>query len=99
MQNEVGGLAREETAGRPSFSYRLKPTAVQMAMAKSEDHQWAGLRFLYLAVSGVVWIIGGEIAFFVATLALRRFLSGIDSPPALAETVQWDDAQGAEDSM
>ena len=54
-------------------------------MAKSETAQWAGLRFLYLAITGVVWICGGEIAFFVATLAMRRFLAGIDRPPELAE--------------
>ena len=56
-----------------------------VTMAKSETAQWAGLRFLYLAITGVVWICGGEIAFFVATLAMRRFLAGIDRPPELAE--------------
>ena len=58
------------------------PREVVEAMAKLQQYtfvcapqpaQWAGLRFLYLAITGVVWICGGEIAFFVATLAMRFF--------------------------
>ena len=54
-------------------------------LSKSETNQWAGLRFLYLSLSGVVWIVGGEFAFLAVTLALRRFFAGIDRPPALTE--------------
>ena len=70
---------------RPNAIYALRPRSIEVTMAKSETAQWAGLRFLYLAITGVVWICGGEIAFFVATLAMRRFLAGIDRPPELAE--------------
>ena len=83
LQVQVEALA----AGgwRPNAIYALRPRSIEVTMAKSETAQWAGLRFLYLAITGVVWICGGEIAFFVATLAMRRFLAGIDRPPELAE--------------
>ena len=71
--------------GSMRASYTLRPSAVGTVLSKSETHQWAGLRFLYLSLSGVVWIVGGEFAFLAVTLALRRFFAGIDRPPALTE--------------
>ena len=71
--------------GSMRASYTLRPCTVGTALSKSETNQWAGLRFLYLSLSGVVWIVGGEFAFLAVTLALRRFFAGIDRPPALAE--------------
>ena len=62
-----------------------RPAPWGTALSKSETNQWAGPRFLYLSLSGVVWIVGGEFAFLAVTLALRRFFAGIDRPPALAE--------------
>ena len=88
-QGAVGSKADAAAPPRPQLTggttYTLRPAAVVTAMARSETNQWAGLRFLYLSVSGVTWIIGGEVAFLAATFALRRFFASIDRPPALAD--------------
>ena len=77
--------ARAEVSQRGGAEKRYNARAWRRAVVLRLTAQWAGLRFLYLAITGVVWICGGEIAFFVATLAMRRFLAGIDRPPELAE--------------
>ena len=46
-------------AWKPKALYVLTPKSVEVVMAKSELCQWSGLRFLYLAITGVVWIFGG----------------------------------------
>lgn len=62
----------------------LSPAAVEQVMAESENTQWAGLRFLYLAVNAAVWIIGGEWAFLCGCIATTRlFFARIDQPPPL----------------
>jgi hypothetical protein len=85
----------EEALGawKPKALYVLTPKSVEVVMAKSELCQWSGLRFLYLAITGVVWIFGGELAFLGATLLMRNFLAGVDRPPALAE-IQTDKSDG-----
>ena len=76
---------RRPPPARLQARYVLTPKSVEVVMAKSEQCQWAGLRFLYLAITGVVWIFGGELAFLGGTLLMRHFLASVDSPPALAE--------------
>ena len=62
----------------------LSPAAVEQVMAESENTQWAGLRFLYLAVNAAVWIVGGEWAFLFGCIATTRlFFARIDQPPPL----------------
>jgi hypothetical protein len=58
--------------------------AVQEVMRRSELTQWAGLRFLYSAANAAVWVVGGEIAFLAAAVAMVRFLGRIDRTPAAA---------------
>jgi len=58
------------------------PTAplplLQKMMRKSENSQWGGLRYLYLSMGGVVWVIWGDLPFAVALFLLRRFFIKID---------------------
>jgi len=64
---------------------RLTQLAVEKVMYKSEITQWAGLRFLYLAVNASAWILGGEWVFCLACLLMTRFFVALDRPPALTE--------------
>ena len=58
------------------------PTAplplLQKMMRKSENSQWGGLRFLYLSMGGVVWVIWGDLPFAYSCLVLYRFFIKID---------------------
>lgn len=59
----------------------LTSETIEDTMMRSEDRQWLGLRYLYLAFSVVIWILGGEWAFLFTSTALTRFFAKIDGPP------------------
>ena len=50
-------------------------------MMKSENSQWSGFRYLYLAMGGVAWVVWGDLAFAGALVALWRFFINIDGSP------------------
>ena len=61
---------------------------VEKVMVTSENSQWAGLRFFYLAICSVVWLLAsgiaepaGEWGFLAACVGMRVFLGKIDRPP------------------
>jgi len=83
----TGGGGIEPEDGPSSTAVPIAST-VGDVMRRSELTQWAGLRFLYLAANAAVWVVGGEICFFVAAVAMVRFLSKIDrAPGAVVSTV------------
>ena len=67
------------------------PTAplplLQKMMRKSENSQWGGLRYLYLSMGGVVWVIwGGESARSTFTGHRRSTHAGDTSMRSVAHT-------------
>lgn len=58
-------------------------------MVKSEFNQWAGLRYLYLTVPCIAWILCGEVAFLFACFGLVHFLSSVDKPAPSSYKTLW----------
>eukprot|EP00568_Trieres_chinensis_P006738 CAMPEP_0183295426 /NCGR_PEP_ID=MMETSP0160_2-20130417/3389_1 /TAXON_ID=2839 ORGANISM="Odontella Sinensis, Strain Grunow 1884" /NCGR_SAMPLE_ID=MMETSP0160_2 /ASSEMBLY_ACC=CAM_ASM_000250 /LENGTH=224 /DNA_ID=CAMNT_0025456907 /DNA_START=204 /DNA_END=878 /DNA_ORIENTATION=- len=56
-------------------------TLVDAIMRKSQIKQWLGLRWLYLTLGPIVWIMGGETVFLLSSLALVFFFQRIDAVP------------------
>ena len=63
------------------FPVSKNTTKVDRIMRRSQNSQWAGLRFLYIAAGLMAWIIGGPIVFFVASALLTVFFHRIDKVP------------------
>lgn len=55
-----------------------KGKEVDRIMRKSENCQWLGLRWMYIALGPITWSIGGSRAFFVTTCILLQFFRKID---------------------
>jgi hypothetical protein len=55
--------------------------AVDKVIEGSQNAQWLGLRWLYLAIASTVWIVGGEGAYFIAAIGFWRFFRELDKPP------------------
>jgi hypothetical protein len=58
-----------------------KDKAVDDIMRKASVAQWLGLRWLYIGGTVMVWTIGGEVSFFLASLVMLRFFRAIDQAP------------------
>jgi hypothetical protein len=58
-----------------------KDKAVDDIMRKASVAQWLGLRWLYIGGTVMVWTIGGEVSFFLASLVMVRFFRAIDQAP------------------
>lgn len=57
-------------------------TKVDNIMRKSSFSQWLGLRWLYIGGTMMVWTLGGEISFLIASLVMLRFFHIIDKAPS-----------------
>lgn len=66
-------------AGGPSTV--LQPESVDRVISRSQTAQWLGLRWLYLSINAVVWVVGGEGPFLLACVAFVRFFDVLDRPP------------------
>jgi uncharacterized membrane protein len=63
------------------FPVSAETTKVDRIMRRSQNAQWAGLRFLYLAAGLLSWIVGGSQVFLVASALLTIFFQKIDKVP------------------
>ena len=69
------------------FPVSAHTTKVDRIMRRSQNSQWAGLRFLYLSAAVLSWIIGGSTVFLVSSLLFTVFFRSIDKvPTAIEET-------------
>ena len=56
-------------------------TKVDEIMRRSQFAQWKGLRWLYLSIGVITWILGGEGMFLFSTICLVQFFRSVDEPP------------------
>lgn len=63
------------------FPVDPKKTKVDNIMRKTQNAQWLGLRFLYISVGIISWVVGGPRAFFISSLLLTLFFRKIDRVP------------------
>ncbi|GMI45914.1 hypothetical protein TrCOL_g710 [Triparma columacea] len=61
----------------------VKGEAVDKVIEGSQNAQWLGLRWLYLAIAATVWIVGGEGAYCIAAVGFWRFFKELDKPPSI----------------
>ena len=69
----------------------VKDTSVDIIMRKTQNCQWLGLRWMYISLAPIAWVVGGSRAFFVVACLLFQFFRSIDKKP---EGVSYEDFQG-----
>lgn len=67
-------------------------TKVDKIMRRTQNCQWLGLRWMYISLGPIFWVVGGSRAFFVSSLMLWRFFRSIDKEP---EGMQYEQFQGS----
>ena len=67
-------------------------TKVDKIMRRTQNCQWLGLRWMYVSLGPIFWVVGGSRAFFVSSLMLWRFFRSIDKEP---EGMQYEQFQGS----
>jgi len=63
------------------FPIDSKTTKVDMIMRKTQNAQWLGLRWLYLSVAMISWVVGGGRTLFLSSVLLTIFFRNIDKVP------------------
>ena len=63
-----------------------KGAKVDLIMRKSENAQWLGLRYLYISLAVICWIVCGEGGLLASSLALLQFFRMIDRVPKEADS-------------
>ena len=63
------------------FPARPKETKVDAIMRKTQNCQWLGLRFMYISLAPISWVVGGSRAFFIVACLLFQFFRNIDRQP------------------
>ena len=56
-------------------------TRVDRVMRTSQSCQWLGLRWMYVSLGPIAWVVGGPRALFAVSFALLSFFRGIDRQP------------------
>jgi len=69
----------------------VKDTSVDIIMRKTQNCQWLGLRWMYISLAPISWVVGGSRAFFAVACLLFQFFRSIDKKP---EGVSYADFQG-----
>ena len=54
---------------------------VDKLMRKTQNCQWLGLRWLYMSLAPISWVIGGSRALFATSIILVLFFNMIDKVP------------------
>lgn len=67
------------------FPVNKESTKPDVIMRKSQNGQWMGLRWLYLSVGAMAWMVGGGGAFIAASGLLTYFFHNIDQVPAVLD--------------
>lgn len=73
------------------FPVKKNGTKIDKIMRQSQNCQWLGLRWMYISLGPIFWVVGGSRAFFAATLVLLIFFRSIDKEP---EGMQYEQFQG-----
>lgn len=64
------------------FMFPVRDAAlVDGLMRRTENCQWKGLRWMYVSVAPIAWVVGGSRAFFAASCLLTQFFRSIDKKP------------------
>jgi hypothetical protein len=63
------------------FPVKKNGTQVDKIMRQTQNCQWLGLRWMYISLGPIFWVVGGSRAFFIASLALLQFFRSIDKKP------------------
>ena len=63
------------------FPVKTCDDKVDNIMRKTENSQWLGLRWMYLSLAPIAWVVGGSRAFFAMACLLFQFFKKIDRQP------------------
>ena len=63
------------------FPVKKSNNKVDNIMRKTQNCQWLGLRWMYLSVAPIAWVVGGSRTFFLISCLLFKFFSSIDQQP------------------
>jgi len=63
------------------FPVKTSNNKVDNIMRKTQNCQWLGLRWMYISVAPIAWVVGGSRTFFLISCLLFKFFSGIDQQP------------------
>jgi len=63
------------------FPVNENNTKVDNIMRKTSGFQWKGLRWMYISLAPISWVVGGSRAFFVVACLLFQFFRSIDKQP------------------
>jgi uncharacterized membrane protein len=67
------------------FPVTKNSTKVDSIMRKSQNGQWLGLRWLYLSLGFLSWLVGGGMVFLLSALLLTSFFRQIDRVPSIID--------------
>ena len=73
------------------FPVKKNSTKVDNIMRQTQNCQWLGLRWMYISLAPIAWVVGGSRAFFVAAMTLLQFFRSIDKQP---EGLNYQEFQG-----
>jgi len=65
-------------------------TKVDNIMRRTQNCQWLGLRWMYISLAPISWVVGGPRALFVVACLLLQFFRSIDKEP---ESLGYEDFQ------
>ena len=63
------------------FPVKTCEDKVDNMMRKTENSQWLGLRWMYMSLAPIAWVVGGSRAFFAMACLLFQFFRKIDRQP------------------
>jgi len=63
------------------FPVKTSNNKVDNIMRKTQNCQWLGLRWMYISVAPIAWVVGGSRTFFLISCLLFKFFNGIDQQP------------------
>ncbi len=74
------------------FPVKKNDTKVDNIMRQTQNCQWLGLRWMYVSLGPIAWVVGGSRAFFIAAVTLLQFFRSIDKKP---EGLGYEEFQGS----
>ena len=63
------------------FPVKKDTTKVDNIMRQTQNCQWLGLRWMYVSLAPISWVVGGSRAYLVVSLLLLQFFRTIDKQP------------------
>ena len=68
-------------------------TRVDKIMRQTQNCQWLGLRWMYISLGPIFWVIGGSRAFLISAILLLLFFRSIDKQP---QSMNYEQFQGVD---